>query len=116
MMRRIGSILLALALICGLAGQAAAVEGNGAQNKIVILHTNDVHCAVEDGIGYAGVAAYKEQMQRIMLLSALAFALNPKARDFRCDEYARMLLTKEAVSGYRLRSLLSADRETEAQE
>ncbi len=65
---------------------------------------------------YQGEIWYnKEQMQRIMLLSALAFALNPKARDFRCDEYARMLLTKEAVSGYRLRSLLSAVREAEAQ-
>ncbi len=30
---------------------------------IVILHTNDVHCGIEDNIGYAGVAAYKEQMK-----------------------------------------------------
>lgn len=31
--------------------------------NIVILYTNDVHCAVEKGIGYAGLAAYKKQME-----------------------------------------------------
>lgn len=30
---------------------------------IVILYTNDVHCAVDENIGYAGLAAYKKQMQ-----------------------------------------------------
>ena len=28
-----------------------------AGEKIVILHTNDVHCALDDAIGYAGLAA-----------------------------------------------------------
>ena len=32
-------------------------------NDIVILYTNDVHCAVDDNIGYAGLAAYKKEMQ-----------------------------------------------------
>lgn len=33
------------------------------QRDIVILYTNDVHCAVEDNIGYAGLAAYKKYME-----------------------------------------------------
>lgn len=33
------------------------------QENIVILYTNDVHCAIDKNIGYAGLAAYKKQMQ-----------------------------------------------------
>ncbi len=29
---------------------------------LAILYTNDVHCAVDSGIGYAGVAAFKQQL------------------------------------------------------
>lgn len=29
--------------------------------NIVVLYTNDVHCAVDDNIGYAGLAAYKKE-------------------------------------------------------
>ncbi len=32
-------------------------------NDIVILATSDVHCAVDNNIGYAGLAAYKKQME-----------------------------------------------------
>lgn len=34
-----------------------------AEDNIVILYTNDVHGAVEDNIGYAGIAAYKKSME-----------------------------------------------------
>ncbi|MCM1386660.1 MAG: bifunctional metallophosphatase/5'-nucleotidase [Bacillus sp. (in: Bacteria)] len=34
-----------------------------ASKDIVILYTNDVHCAVDDNIGYAGLAAYKKDME-----------------------------------------------------
>ena len=34
-----------------------------AAGDIVILFTNDVHCAVDTDIGYAGLAAYKEAMK-----------------------------------------------------
>lgn len=34
-----------------------------ADQDIIILHTNDVHCGIEDGIGYSGVALYKKQME-----------------------------------------------------
>ena len=32
---------------------------------IVILYTNDVHCGVEDAIGYAGLEYYKHEMQKL---------------------------------------------------
>ena len=32
-------------------------------DDIVILATSDVHCAVDNNIGYAGLAAYKKQME-----------------------------------------------------
>ena len=63
MARKAMSLLLTMAVVCGLAGPAAAAEGDGAQDAIVILHTNDVHCAVDDNIGYAGLAAYQKQME-----------------------------------------------------
>lgn len=68
------ALLLAMVMALGLMIPAAASEEAApADNsgKIVILHTNDVHCAYEHtvkddavtGIGYAGVAAYKAKME-----------------------------------------------------
>ena len=49
-------ISLLLALLMLLPGFSVA-EDDGA--PVVILFTNDVHCGVEDGVGYAGLAAYE---------------------------------------------------------
>lgn len=68
------ALLLAMVMALGLMIPAAASEGAApADNsgKIVILHTNDVHCGIDQttkddaitGIGYAGVAAYKAEME-----------------------------------------------------
>ncbi len=38
-------------------------KNNEEQAPIVILHTNDVHAGVDDHIGYAGLAAYKREME-----------------------------------------------------
>lgn len=38
----------------------AGEESAGAGNDIIILYTNDVHCAIDENIGYAGLAAYRE--------------------------------------------------------
>ena len=35
------------------------------KNDIVILFTNDVHCGVDEKIGYAGLAAYKDSIKTI---------------------------------------------------
>ena len=41
-------------------------------HDIIILHTNDVHCGMDQNIGYAGLALYKKQMQQKKLLSFTA--------------------------------------------
>lgn len=35
---------------------------NRDKNDIVILYTNDVHCGIEENIGYAGLVSYKKSM------------------------------------------------------
>ena len=52
--------LLAAALLLSLLGGCAPQRQ---EQDIVILYTNDVHCAVDAGIGYAGLSAYKEWME-----------------------------------------------------
>ena len=75
---KIMALLLAVILAIGLALPAAAAEGTASgapeadlKGQIVILHTNDVHCSIDQvkkddavtNIGYAGVAAYKAEME-----------------------------------------------------
>lgn len=52
------ALLLALALLCG-CGAAAEETAAEPQEDIIILFANDVHCGIEDDIGYAGLAAYE---------------------------------------------------------
>ncbi|MDO4804734.1 MAG: bifunctional UDP-sugar hydrolase/5'-nucleotidase [Lachnospiraceae bacterium] len=33
------------------------------QSDIIILYTNDVHCAIDDNIGYAGLVAYRKSLE-----------------------------------------------------
>lgn len=57
---RLGAyFLVLLLLLSGLAGCRTEQQGE----NVVILYTNDVHCAVDSYIGYAGLAAYKAWMQ-----------------------------------------------------
>lgn len=60
-MKKLIALLLAVCLLLGLMTTAFAAEEKS--NDIVILYTNDVHCGVDDNIGYAGLAAYKSEMQ-----------------------------------------------------
>lgn len=55
---RILSLILVLCMVLSLA--ACFSEKN---NDIVILYTNDVGCAIDENIGYAGLSAYKKSMQ-----------------------------------------------------
>lgn len=41
---------------------APTMEPAALDKDLAILYTNDVHCAVDSGIGYAGVAALKQQL------------------------------------------------------
>ncbi len=47
------------------AAESTASEAVPAEKKsdIIILYTNDVHCAVDDNIGYAGLVAYRKEME-----------------------------------------------------
>ena len=54
------------ALTCALslaAAWAMTVPAFAIDQDIVILHTNDIHCGIKDGIGYSGLAAYEKQME-----------------------------------------------------
>ena len=72
MKKKVLSLVLAAAMVMGLAAPALAAE-ESENGKIVILHTNDVHCGIDPvtdeetgavtNVGYAGVAAYKAEME-----------------------------------------------------
>ena len=55
--RILGIILISL-LLCGMFGGCSSDKNQ----DIVILYTNDVKCAVDKNIGYAGLAAYKKSV------------------------------------------------------
>ena len=40
---------------------ALTAQKKNLSNEIVVLYTNDVHCGIENNIGYAGFAAYKNE-------------------------------------------------------
>lgn len=46
------------------AGAAVPVKAQSPDQDIVILYTNDVHCGIDDNIGYAGLAFYEKQMKK----------------------------------------------------
>ena len=79
---RISAALLAVLLIlsvlisCGQNGSNTPVTGTGesttdagnggiavSAEDIVVLYTNDVHCGIDENIGYAGLAAYKKLVE-----------------------------------------------------
>ena len=58
----------AFTLITGFAFLAAAAAvpvsaEEGKQDDVVILYTNDVHCGIDDSIGYDGLALYQREME-----------------------------------------------------
>lgn len=68
--RRLTAAALAAMLTAGTAVTVWAEETGQQEGKeegqpIVILHTTDVHCGVDDNIGYAGLALYEKQMKQL---------------------------------------------------
>ena len=45
-------------------GRIIKTEGKVSSSDIIILHTNDVHCGVQDAIGYDGLMLYKKILQK----------------------------------------------------
>lgn len=63
------SLVMVLSLTTGMSFSALAAD-----KDIVVLYTNDVHCGVDENIGYAGLALYKKQMQALTPYVALVDA------------------------------------------
>lgn len=61
-MKKLIALLLAVCMVLGLTTTVFAADEKS--NDIVILHTDDAHCGVNDNLGYAGVAAYKAEMKK----------------------------------------------------
>ncbi len=61
MIRKLLAALMALiVMLCGF----AAAEETVPHAPIAILYTNDVHCGIDDNIGYAGLVAYKKAYEK----------------------------------------------------
>lgn len=58
------ALILSLITALTLSIPVIAQEGN-IPDKIIILHTNDVHCGIDDNIGYAGLVSCKAQMEQV---------------------------------------------------
>ena len=65
MNKKVFACLLAVVMLLGMIVVPAAVKAEGEEpaKEIVILYTNDVHCGVEDGVGYVGVARMKAALE-----------------------------------------------------
>lgn len=61
--KRIKLLCLGLVLALLAAGLVIYIKGQNGSGDIVVLFTNDVHCGIEENIGYAGLAAYKKEME-----------------------------------------------------
>jgi 2',3'-cyclic-nucleotide 2'-phosphodiesterase (5'-nucleotidase family) len=57
--RMIGSILVVFMAVAALFAQPTYEV----QNDVVVLYTNDVHCGVDEDLGYAGLAAVKKEAE-----------------------------------------------------
>ena len=59
-MKRIGCLLLALAMLLGC---TALAESAGLTRDVVVLFTSDAHCGIDQGFGYAGLAAMRDSLE-----------------------------------------------------
>ncbi len=57
-MKKLVSITMIFAMLLCITACSTATS----QDDIIILFTNDVHCNIDDNIGYAGLAAYKKSV------------------------------------------------------
>ena len=64
-MKKALSLILALCLLASLfVGIPAGAFADGEEKDIVILYTSDVHCGIDQGWGYAGLYAVKENLAK----------------------------------------------------
>ena len=65
---------------CGQNQTESVSETNTAmvQDDIVILYTSDVHCGIDENIGYAGLVSYKEWVEEKTPYVTLVVAALPR--------------------------------------
>lgn len=61
-MKRILGLVLAMAMLLSLTG-AVCGEPEQLEKDVVVLFTSDVHCGIDQGFGYAGLAAIRQSME-----------------------------------------------------
>ena len=69
MLKKLLAVLLIACML--LVGFAFAEEAEVEHPVVVVLYTNDVHCGIEDAIGYAGLAAYEKAFEKLGYTVAL---------------------------------------------
>ena len=57
-------MLKILFIIC-LLFESKSQDSDTRSDDIIILHTNDVHCGIQDQVGYDGLFLYKKQLQKM---------------------------------------------------
>ena len=63
MTKRFLSFLLILVMLCSLfGGTALAADDAGRSADVVILFTSDIHCGIDQGFGYAGLAEIRDYL------------------------------------------------------
>lgn len=82
-MKKFLAVLLMLAML--LCGAAFAEDTAPALTKdVVVLFTSDVHCGIDQGWGYAGVANMRNSLQQTTMwclsMTATRFRAKPSAR------------------------------------
>ena len=61
-MKKILGLILALAMLLGCTAVAEEAAAPALTKDLVILYTSDVHCGIESGWGYAGLAALRDAL------------------------------------------------------
>ena len=69
MLKKLLSVLLIASMM--LVGIAFAEEAPVEHQPLVILYTNDIHCAIDRNIGFAGLAAYKNAYEKAGFVTEL---------------------------------------------
>ena len=62
-MKKILGLLLALCMLLSGVAFAETAEAPALQQNLVILFTSDVHCGIENGFGYEGLAAIRDTLK-----------------------------------------------------
>ncbi len=62
-MKKFFGLLLALCMLLSSVAFAETAEAPALQQELVVLFTSDVHCGIDTGFGYAGLAAVRDNLK-----------------------------------------------------